>query len=108
MYVKDYLQRKGFTCEFKYNTNRDTVMNWDFHSTNPKIVTWGSAKGLQFKDVFIPGCEVDFDPEQRIPLYIAMTRSSERLYIGYSGRLSSFFPSLSSSLYNSFGADEMI
>ena len=107
-YVKDYLKRKGITCEFKYNANQETEMDLDFHSNNPKIMTWWCAKGLQFKDVFIPGCEMSFSPDKRAALYVAMTRCSERLYIGYSGTLCDFFPKPSSTIYNSSDDDDVI
>lgn len=107
-YVKDYLKRKGVTCEFSYNANQTTEMDLDFHSNNPKIMTWWCAKGLQFKDVFIPGCEASFTPDKRAALYVAMTRCSERLYIGYSGSLNNFFPSHTSPIYNSSSDDDMI
>lgn len=97
-YVKDYLMRKGVTCEFKYNANQDTEMDLDFHSSNPKIMTWWCAKGLQFKDVFIPGCDKKID--NRSALYVAMTRCSERLYLGYTSSLSSLFPEKSNTVYN--------
>ena len=107
-YVKDYLKRKGVTCEFKYNDKQETEMDLDFHSNNPKIMTWWCAKGLQFKDVFIPGCEMKFSPDKRAALYVAMTRCSERLYIGYSGTLCEFFPNPSSNIYNSSDDDDVI
>ena len=107
-YVKDYLKQKGVTCEFKYNDLQATEMDLDFHSTNPKIMTWWCAKGLQFKDVFIPGCESNFSPDKRAALYVAMTRCSERLYIGYSGNLNCFFPSSSSPIFNSSSNDDII
>lgn len=97
-YVKDYLMRKGITCEFKYNANQDTEMDLDFHSSNPKIMTWWCAKGLQFKDVFIPGCDKSTD--KRAALYVAMTRCSERLYLGYTTSLSPLFPKKDDSVYN--------
>lgn len=96
-YVKDYLLQKGITCEFKYTDDQDTMMDLDFHSNNPKIMTWWCAKGLQFKDVFIPGCESSWDETKRAALYVAITRCSERLYLGFSGRLNSLFPSISDS-----------
>ena len=96
-YVKDYLMRKGITCEFKYNANQDTEMDLDFHSSNPKIMTWWCAKGLQFKDGFIPGCDKPTD--KRAALYVAMTRCSERLYLGYTSSLSSLFPDKNNSVY---------
>lgn len=107
-YVRNYLINKGIPCESKFNENLVTEMDLDFHSSNPKIMTWWSAKGLQFKDVFIPGCENCFSAEKRAALYVAMTRCSERLYIGYSGSLCEFFPDPSSSIYNSSEDDEVI
>lgn len=107
-YVKDYLLQKGITCEFKYTDNQETTMELDFHSNNPKIMTWWCAKGLQFKDVFIPGCEAFWDEAKRAALYVAMTRCSERLYLGFSGRLNSFFPSQEDSLFNNSGTLNML
>jgi superfamily I DNA/RNA helicase len=98
-YVKNYFLRKGNPIEFKYNANRETEMELDFHSSNPKIMTWWCAKGLQFKDVFIPACEINYEEEKRSALYVAMTRSSERLYLLFSGRPSMFFPNPESDLY---------
>lgn len=107
-YVKNYLLNKGITCEFKYNANQDTEMDLNFHSSNPKIMTWWCAKGLQFKDVFIPGCESDFGESKRSAFYVAMTRCSERLYLCYSGGLSSFFPSETDSAFKNSGTLNMI
>lgn len=107
-YVKEYLKRKGAFIEFKYNANQETEMDLDFHSSNPKIMTWWCAKGLQFKDVFIPGCETAFPADKRAALYVAMTRCSERLYIGYSGSLNNLFPSPASQIYYEASDDEMI
>lgn len=99
-YVKDYLLSKGITCEYKYNANQDTEMDLNFHSTNPKIMTWWCAKGLQFKDVFIPGCDTQFGLDKRAALYVAMTRSSERLYLAFTRELNNFFPQKNSSIFN--------
>lgn len=107
-YVKNYLIKKGITCEFKYNANQDTEMDLDFHSSNPKIMTWWCAKGLQFKDVFIPGCDKNINNEKRAALYVAMTRCSERLYLSYSSNLSPIFPSESDSVYNNKGNIDII
>lgn len=98
-YVKNYLLSKGITCEFKYNANQDTEMDLDFHSNNPKIMTWWCGKGLQFKDVFLPGCEHEYTPDKRAAVYVAMTRCSEHLYLGYTEELDSFFPDKTSDLY---------
>lgn len=97
-YVKDYLLDKGVTCEFKYDDLKATEMDVDFHSKNPKIMTWWCAKGLQFKDVFVPGCEQNYDEERQSAFYVAITRCCERLYLSYSNSLNSFFPADTRSL----------
>lgn len=104
-YVKDYLLNKGITCEFKYNANQATEMDLNFHSSNPKIMTWWCAKGLQFKDVFIPGCE-QLTTDDKLPaLYVAITRSRERLYLAYSRQLASCFPPENSDVYQQTSQD---
>lgn len=99
-YVKDYLLEKGIPIEFKYNANMDTEMDLDFHSNNPKIMTYWCAKGLQFKDVFVPGCETEFEEEKRAALYVAITRCSERLHLCYTDDIDTFFPDTESDYYN--------
>lgn len=108
-YVKDYMLKKGLACEFKYDANQSTEMDVDFHSSNPKIMTYWCAKGLQFKDVFIPGCDIidyitNMDRE-RSAFYVAMTRCCERLYLLYSKDVGPFLPSANSDLYNSITDD---
>ena len=107
-YVKEYFENKGITVEFKYNINKDTEMDLDFKSSNPKILTWWCAKGLQFKDVFVLDCDYDYintgqtDRDKRrlaSAWYVALSRTSERLYICYSGALASRFPLTTSDLY---------
>lgn len=67
--------------EFKDNLN--------FDSTNPKIMTYHSAKGLQFETVFIPYIEDYYDDRDgnSKALYVAMTRTYRNLYIMYTGVL---------------------
>lgn len=107
-YVKEYFERKGITVEYKYNINLDTDMDLDFQSSNPKILTWWCAKGLQFKDVFIVDCDYDYieqgetNKEKRrlaSAWYVALSRTSERLFISYKGKLVDWFPDESSNLY---------
>lgn len=107
-YVMQYFQKKAQTYEFKYNANEDTAMDLDFHSKNPKIMTYWCAKGLQFKDVFIPGCEYRFTEDKRSALYVALTRCSEHLYLSYTGQLCNIFPPASDNVYeNAFNLDEL-
>jgi superfamily I DNA/RNA helicase len=107
-YVKDYFSQHGVPNEFKYNANRDTEMDLDFNSSNPKIMTWWCAKGLQFNDVFIPCCNIPFEEDKRSAMYVALTRSSERLHVCYTSKLSSFFPYSDSDLYDNDNEIEII
>jgi superfamily I DNA/RNA helicase len=107
-YVKDYFERKGITVEYKYNINLDTDMDLDFQSSNPKILTWWCAKGLQFKDVFVVDCNFDYIEQGETTKeektlasawYVALSRTSERLFISYTDKLCDRFPVESSDLY---------
>ena len=77
-------------CEFKYSSRgnqdkwRDTL---DFKSDFPKVMTYHSAKGLQFETVFLPGYEGANTDDNRKALYVAMTRTWKDLYVLYSGAL---------------------
>ena len=90
----NYLKNKGVNVEAKINREMDL----NFNSDNPKILTYHSAKGLQFEAVFIPECTCS-DNEDRNPLYVAITRTYQSLYIMHSGNLSSFFDAVPTSLY---------
>jgi len=89
-----YLQNKGLNVEAKFNQSIDL----NFNSDNPKILTYHSAKGLQFEAVFIPECSCS-DNGDRNPLYVAITRTYQSLYIMHSGNLSSFFDAIPTDLY---------
>lgn len=91
----NYFKSKGMNVEAKFGK----MMNLDFNSSNPKMMTYHGSKGLQFEHVFIPNCIVAGNDE-RNPLYVAMTRSYEVLYIMYSGNLSTLFDSVSKELYD--------
>lgn len=74
-------------CEFKYNKGEndfDYVDNLNFKTTLPKIMTYHSAKGLQFDMVILPMYNGANDDESRKALYVAMTRTMHSLYILYS------------------------
>lgn len=46
-----------FACEFKYNAGYNDSRNKDtlnFKTEHPKLMTYHSAKGLQFETVIIP------------------------------------------------------
>ena len=92
--VADYLIAKGLNVEAKVNDN----VELNFNSSNPKIMTYHSSKGLQFEAVFLPECSVS-GQDDRNPLYVAITRTYQSLYIMHSGNLSSFFDVVPTELY---------
>lgn len=92
--AKSYFARRGLGTEAKHNMSMDL----DFTNDLPKITTYHSSKGLQFEAVFIPKCNVN-EEEERNPLYVAITRSYQSLFIMHSGDLSPFFRNVPSELY---------
>lgn len=78
---------RGFQCEFKYNDTdgeKHNVSNLNFNTLIPKILTYHSAKGLQFDIVILPQYNGAFDVESKKALYVAMTRTMHKLYVLYS------------------------
>jgi len=61
----DTLRNEGLNCEVRYNDKQDWhngTDTLDFNTENPKIMTYRSAKGLQFEAVFMPNVA---PPEKR-------------------------------------------
>ncbi len=88
----EHFKQKGLEVEVKYDdkTNfKNSVMNLNFRTSAPKVLTYHSAKGLQFEAVFLPMCNVDQEND-RNALYVALTRSYRDLYILHNGDLSPF------------------
>jgi len=92
--AENYFSEQGLAVEVKHKNK----MNLNFDSTKPKLTTFHSSKGLQFEAVFIPNCNFS-DYDDRSPLYVAITRSYQSLFIMHSGDLSPFFNDVSSELY---------
>lgn len=78
------------------NTNHDDL---NFSTDSPKIMTYHSAKGLQFQTVFLPFCSRE-TYLNKTPLYVACTRSSDDLKITYSGELNQYLNDLSKDHYD--------
>lgn len=106
----DFLTKLGgnYEVRFKDKTNwtesQDTL---NFNSSNPKIMTYHSAKGLQFETVFIPYIEdffADGGSHQK-SLYVAMTRTYRNLYVLYSGQMPCILSQISPSLYKDTEVD---
>lgn len=73
----------------------------DFTSQNPKIMTYHSAKGLQFETVFLPYVEdlTDEKSSSRKALYVAMTRTYRNLYVMHTNGLPDILKKVDCSLY---------
>jgi len=88
--VQYYISNKSFGWNNKKNSE-----NLDFDDDGIKIMTYLSAKGLEFETVFIP--EIDdelFDNVDEIllnQLYVCATRAKEHLYFSYENEKSSSF-----------------
>lgn len=79
----------NFPCEFKYNAGYNDKRNrvtLDFTTDLPKLMTYHSAKGLQFETVILPFYEGANDKETQKALYAAMTRTYRFLYVMYSSK----------------------
>lgn len=101
------LSALGGNYEMKYNNKEDfrnSIDTLDFDSTNPKIMTYHSAKGLQFEAVFLPFIEDyeeidDHGKSSRKALYVAMTRTYRYLYVMYTDCLPSPLSNIDKNLY---------
>lgn len=98
--IYNQMKSLGVSCEIKYdqpdNSNGkfpNSVDTLDMSTFNPKIMTYHSAKGLQFENVFIPWVsesdKKSFLSTHRTALYVAMTRTYRNLFIMHTG---SFLP----------------
>lgn len=99
--IKEYFRAKGLPIEWKTNDE----MTIDLKSTNPKVITFHCAKGLQFENVFIPLCEKynnrsRYANDIKNALYVACTRPLTQLCLVYSGNLGDFLPPATSNIYD--------
>ena len=78
---------------------RNSKDNLDFNTSNLKLITYHSAKGLQFETVFLPLLETSDIEAKRKALYVAMTRTYKQLYIMYSGNLPNVLADIPAELY---------
>ena len=101
----DYFKNKGFNIDAKFDFNKpelkfkQTFKDLKFSSDNPKLMTYHSSKGLQFEAVFIPEPTLWGDKDPLTPLYVAMTRASDRLYFLYSGGEPTIFDTVPANLF---------
>ena len=95
--AKSYFDKSNWGVEAKIGYGSNS-MDLDFTTENPKLMTYHSAKGLQFEAVFIPMC-IGSDEKDRNPLYVALTRSYRDLFILHSNHLSSFIENIDRNLF---------
>lgn len=92
--AENHNDKNGFIHEISFLTEADTL---DKRSDKITLMTLHSAKGLEFKCVFIVGLENDILPlyrskepeeieEERRLLYVGMTRAKERLFLTHANR----------------------
>ena len=110
--IGELLKEQGVDFEMRYNDKEDwrnSVDTLDFSSTNPKLMTYHSAKGLQFETVFLPCIEdfVDDRSSDSKALYVAMTRTYRYLYIMYSGQLPKPLSDIPANLYKTTETEEV-
>lgn len=111
--ASEILTNLGVNNEVRYNDKVDWTKSKDtlnFDTSNPKLMTYHSAKGLQFETVFLPSCNIENNIEgfsKQKSLYVAMTRTYNNLYILHSGDLSSFFDRVPVNLYKTTEYDEI-
>ena len=94
-----FMDSRGFNFEVKYSENQTIYSNINFATSNPKIFTYHSAKGLQFETVFLPEMENMKLTRFLEPLYVAMTRAYQSLFIMYSGELPQVLRKIPTDLY---------
>lgn len=84
LYEKILEARISSECKYSLGINRfyDSL---DFSTSKPKIMTYHSAKGLQFDTVILPFCKSVSGVEEQKALYVAMTRTKKNLFMLYTG-----------------------
>lgn len=100
--ISSMLNSESINHEIRYNDKEDWKQSkdtLDFTTTNPKLMTYHSAKGLQFETVFMPGVTEAFEEDSRKALYVAITRTYRDLYIMYNGLLPKPLSNVPKSLY---------
>lgn len=111
--VCSLLNSLGINHEAKYKDEEDwrnNVNNLDFSTSNPKVMTYHSAKGLQFEVVFLPNISPLSDVKERKiseqkALYVAITRTYRYLYVMYSGALPDPLSKVPKNLYTTSETD---
>lgn len=78
----ELMRKYSMICEYKIGTESTL----DFTRETPKVMTFHSAKGMEFERVFIPRCSHNDNPKRygyREALFVAITRAKETVIISY-------------------------
>ncbi len=73
-----------YKFQIESSAERKVYGNLNFRTDLPKVMTYHSAKGLQFDIVILPVYEGASSNDSRKSLYVAMTRTMHTLYVLYS------------------------
>lgn len=91
--VYELLASKGISTQVRYTVKSNTISGFtkvdtlDFTNHDlPCILSFHNAKGTEFDNVFIPFANEDSSTD-RNAFYVGCTRSSSRLFISYSRKL---------------------
>ena len=82
--LRAFVEAKEF-CEYKY-VDKEMALNTNtlnFNNHYPKILTYHSAKGLQFETVIVPFYRTSTSEDEKKAFYVAMTRTYRNLYVPY-------------------------
>lgn len=90
-YLEEALKRIGMPYQVSGDSSHYVLDEFDYDVERIHLLTMHASKGLEFKVVFILGCEENLIPlnieglktdqdEERRLFYVAMTRAKERLY----------------------------
>lgn len=85
-----------YNAGYNDSRNKDTL---NFKTEHPKLMTYHSAKGLQFETVIIPFYNGARNTDEKKALYVAMTRTYRNLYVLYDGKLQEPLKSVPERLY---------
>ena len=100
--VYELLASKGISTQVRYTVNSNTISGFtkvdtlDFTNHDlPCLLSFHSAKGTEFDNIFIPFANDD-NKTDRNAFYVGCTRSSSRLFITYSRKLTSLLKDVNS------------
>jgi DNA helicase IV len=96
------IRAKNYNVHVRIDDNAQVITHEDLNfniPAIPKLCTYHSAKGLQFHHVFLIDCSIDFFKFFRA-LYVAVTRTCDRLFIYHSEGLSPYFNKVDDNLFD--------